>query len=222
VVDEVLAVGDAEFQKKAIGKMQDISSGGGRTVLFVSHNMGAINTLCTKTLLLQNGEKVNYGKTSDIIIEYLNINSTVISKHWKCDYIKDVPYFTEIIFNGINQNQPKLKLDISIKIEVPGDFNLPIIAFDILDNTEVPIFQAIAQDGLTLRKGINEKSLEIDLPPLIPGDYVLNAWIGAHNTITYHNVLRAIKFSVEEPPLLNWTFPFSKDHGHLIMNVDIK
>lgn len=55
VVDEVLAVGDAEFQKKAIGKMQDVSKGEGRTVLFVSHNMGSMQQLCTKGILLDNG-----------------------------------------------------------------------------------------------------------------------------------------------------------------------
>lgn len=55
VVDEVLAVGDAEFQKKAIGKMQDISRGEGRTILFVSHDLAAIKALCTKTILLKNG-----------------------------------------------------------------------------------------------------------------------------------------------------------------------
>ena len=52
VVDEVLAVGDAEFQKKAIGKMQDVSKGEGRTVLFVSHNMAAVRSLCTKKNML--------------------------------------------------------------------------------------------------------------------------------------------------------------------------
>jgi len=71
VVDEVLAVGDAEFQKKAIGKMQDISRSGGRTVLFVSHNMAAIQKLCTKCILLQNGRFIMQGKTEDVIQCYL-------------------------------------------------------------------------------------------------------------------------------------------------------
>jgi lipopolysaccharide transport system ATP-binding protein len=71
VIDEVLAVGDAEFQKKAIGKMQDISRGQGRTVLFVSHNMAAIQKLCTKCILLQNGKFVVQGKTENIIQYYL-------------------------------------------------------------------------------------------------------------------------------------------------------
>ena len=55
VVDEVLAVGDAEFQKKAIGKMQDLSTGEGRTVLFVSHNMASVKTLCDRGIVLENG-----------------------------------------------------------------------------------------------------------------------------------------------------------------------
>ncbi|WP_369753179.1 ABC transporter ATP-binding protein [Flavobacterium sp. WC2409] len=72
IVDEVLAVGDAEFQKKAIGKMQNISKKGGRTVLFVSHNMAAIQKLCTKCILLHNGKFVMKGKTEEVIKFYLN------------------------------------------------------------------------------------------------------------------------------------------------------
>ncbi|MDA8650895.1 ABC transporter ATP-binding protein, partial [Flavobacteriaceae bacterium] len=63
IVDEVLAVGDAEFQKKAIGKMQDISSGEGRTVLFVSHNMVIIKSICERAILLENGFVRNEGTT---------------------------------------------------------------------------------------------------------------------------------------------------------------
>jgi|TARA_R110002020_G_scaffold63136_3_gene168429 lipopolysaccharide transport system ATP-binding protein len=71
VVDEVLAVGDAEFQKKAIGKMQDISKGEGRTVLFVSHNMATIQNLCTRVMLLNNGTVDIVGKTEKVINHYL-------------------------------------------------------------------------------------------------------------------------------------------------------
>ena len=72
VVDEVLAVGDAEFQKKAIGKMQDISKGDGRTVLFVSHNMSTINSLCKNSIMLENGRIFKTGPTSEIIPYYLS------------------------------------------------------------------------------------------------------------------------------------------------------
>lgn len=72
VVDEVLAVGDAEFQKKAIGKMQDISSGTGRTVLFVSHNMGAVKNLCKTGVVLENGIVAYSGTANDAVDYYLS------------------------------------------------------------------------------------------------------------------------------------------------------
>lgn len=78
VIDEVLAVGDAEFQKKAIGKMQDISKEDGRTVLFVSHNMAAIQDLCTRTIILEEGALSFNGKVADGVNLYLN--SKKISK----------------------------------------------------------------------------------------------------------------------------------------------
>ena len=71
VVDEVLAVGDAEFQKKAIGKMQDISKEGGRTVLFVSHSMAAVRNLCTRAIVLEQGKTVFEGDTEEAINFYI-------------------------------------------------------------------------------------------------------------------------------------------------------
>jgi lipopolysaccharide transport system ATP-binding protein len=71
VVDEVLAVGDAEFQKKAIGKMKDVSQGEGRTVLFVSHNMASVKSLCTTGLILNNGMISYSGTADDAVSEYL-------------------------------------------------------------------------------------------------------------------------------------------------------
>lgn len=72
VVDEVLAVGDAEFQKKAIGKMQDVAKGEGRTVLFVSHNMTAVRNLCQTGVLLENGMIKNIGPIEDVVHSYLS------------------------------------------------------------------------------------------------------------------------------------------------------
>ncbi len=71
IVDEVLAVGDAEFQKKCLGKMKDVSEKDGRTILFVSHNMAAISKLCDTCLLMQHGKLVDYSKTNIIIDKYL-------------------------------------------------------------------------------------------------------------------------------------------------------
>jgi len=78
IVDEVLAVGDVEFQKKAIGKMKSISKEGGRTVLFVSHNMTTINTLCQKSILLENGRILKEGLTEDIIPYYLSSSQSEV------------------------------------------------------------------------------------------------------------------------------------------------
>jgi ABC-type polysaccharide/polyol phosphate transport system ATPase subunit len=74
VVDEVLAVGDAEFQKKCLGKMNDVSKGEGRTVLFVSHNMDSIEALCGNSMLLKNGTISNFDKTNNIIEQYIHQN----------------------------------------------------------------------------------------------------------------------------------------------------
>lgn len=71
IVDEVLAVGDVEFQKKCLGKMENVSQGG-RTVLFVSHNLNAIHSLCPKSIFLDKGSVVDFGKTGDIIYQYIN------------------------------------------------------------------------------------------------------------------------------------------------------
>lgn len=88
IIDEVLAVGDAEFQKKAIGKMQEISKGEGRTVLFVSHNLATIQDLCYKCILMDNGYIISYGNTEEIINEYQN-TINVVQKNDKVDTIFD-------------------------------------------------------------------------------------------------------------------------------------
>lgn len=81
VVDEVLAVGDAEFQKKALGKMQDISRGEGRTVLFVSHNMASIKNLCKSGILLKNGMIDYVGTAEDCVDRYVGAGASEIQDH---------------------------------------------------------------------------------------------------------------------------------------------
>ena len=86
VVDEVLAVGDAEFQKKAIGKMQDVSKGEGRTVLFVSHNMGAVKNLCKRGIVLNQGQVAFDGGVEEAVGYYTN--KDIAKKNWRkqiCD-----------------------------------------------------------------------------------------------------------------------------------------
>lgn len=85
IIDEVLAVGDAEFQKKCIGKMKDVA-GHGRTVLFVSHNMTAINSLCTRCIHLKNGYISSIGDSNEIVNKYLSAeNASLTEKQWAQD-----------------------------------------------------------------------------------------------------------------------------------------
>lgn len=76
IIDEVLAVGDAQFQKKCLGKMEDVSKNEGRTVLFVSHNMGVVSKLCNKGVLLQKGQILFAGKPNQVIEYYLSTQSS--------------------------------------------------------------------------------------------------------------------------------------------------
>lgn len=94
VVDEVLAVGDAEFQNKAIGKMQDVSRGEGRTVLFVSHNMGSVRRLCQTGILLNQGTIQTMGEIGDVIDTYVTesaVNSVEAGAVWHKDGLEDKP-----------------------------------------------------------------------------------------------------------------------------------
>ena len=118
VIDEVLAVGDAEFQKKAIGKMQDISRGEGRTVLFVSHNMAAVKSLCTKGLVLINGKVAMVGSTEQAVNYYLSQDSESMNmRTFSSKY--DKPEFTlhEIRLNAFGKSSED-PLDEYQKIEL--------------------------------------------------------------------------------------------------------
>ena len=83
VVDEVLAVGDAQFQKKCLGKMGEVSKNEGRTVLFVSHNMTAIKSLCRQAVLLEAGMIKSWGETGDVVDEYLKSTMTLHEQIWE-------------------------------------------------------------------------------------------------------------------------------------------
>ncbi|PIP86852.1 ABC transporter ATP-binding protein [Candidatus Campbellbacteria bacterium CG22_combo_CG10-13_8_21_14_all_36_13] len=103
IVDEVLAVGDAEFQKKSLGKLDSVSKESGRTILFVSHNMGAIQRLCKKTILLEKGQIKMFGNTERVIRKYLeNTNNDVRER--KFNVINSDLGITNIIINQNDQN----------------------------------------------------------------------------------------------------------------------
>jgi lipopolysaccharide transport system ATP-binding protein len=86
IVDEVLAVGDAEFQKKCLGKMNELGSKSGRTIVFVSHNMTSIKALCNKSIVLDKGRLIDVGSTNEVVKKYLDQGmSDVMNRHWDGD-----------------------------------------------------------------------------------------------------------------------------------------
>ncbi len=113
VVDEVLAVGDAEFQKKAIGKMKEVSQGQGRTVLFVSHNMESIRKLCPKSIILKTGQLIYYGDTRNAIKKYLSNKDENLSKKTYINKRTEELELNEIEIVNPNTTNKEVKIIIS-------------------------------------------------------------------------------------------------------------
>ncbi|MEA9413109.1 MULTISPECIES: ABC transporter ATP-binding protein [unclassified Flavobacterium] len=127
VIDEVLAVGDAEFQRKAIGKMQDISKGEGRTVLFVSHNMAAVETLCTRVICMEYGRICRDGNPTKVISDYLQ-SSTFSERMINFDSIANAKGNENILimYAAIENTSSTNKNDV-IDVTSSVDFKLKII-----------------------------------------------------------------------------------------------
>lgn len=132
VVDEVLAVGDADFQKKAIGKMQDVSKGEGRTVLFVSHNMTSIKALCKRGVILKNGMLVDDGPVDVVVTHYLRGDSEADNyKCWEVPEIgKDGFELLEIGVRPKNGNyNDVMRMDHDLELVIRYRLNRPIERF---------------------------------------------------------------------------------------------
>lgn len=141
IVDEVLAVGDAEFQKKCLGKMGDISKGEGRTVLFVSHNMAAVQGLCSTGIVLQNGLVTHKGDVNTIVNSYLNDNTINANKFInlkpnELNGIKSV----EILGRKKFQNHTDY---IKIKINFNKEINDCNVGIALINNNKVKVFTTV-------------------------------------------------------------------------------
>ena len=132
IVDEVLAVGDAEFQKKCLGKMGDISKGEGRTVLFVSHNMASVKLLCNQSLLLSNGLLQNTGQTDAIISEYKKMYNSITNQVHDFNSDNDFFILKEVYYENENKTDT-ISINNEIHITLVFDFKTSIsgIAFEI-------------------------------------------------------------------------------------------
>ncbi|MFC1840656.1 ABC transporter ATP-binding protein [Thermodesulfobacteriota bacterium] len=170
IVDEVLAVGDAEFQKKAIGKMQDVSKNEGRTVLFVSHNMGAVRNLCRTGILLENG-KIKASENIDALIS-LYLNQKADSKSI---------YFPENnTVKRIEAHQNNDKIVLTLEYESDKVIKQPNFGFVVYDNNGTPIFGTNPlQSGILSfedpkRRGVVK--VTISSPFLSDGYYPISIW----------------------------------------------
>lgn len=170
IVDEVLAVGDAEFQKKCLGKMGEVSKGEGRTVLFVSHNMGSILSLCNSAILLDNGKMRDFGKVSKITTLYLNDSSRLesfstaidekkIMQIIRAEIIKqeDESLIIELIVNSIKDK------NISIDCRVNNNLNI-CFAFASLGAIEM-------EKLVNVNRGRNSFKICLDISQLALGNY---------------------------------------------------
>ena len=132
VVDEVLAVGDAEFQKKAIGKMQDVSRGEGRTVLFVSHNMTSIKALCKRGVILQNGFLVDDGDVDTVVTHYLRGDNAIDNyKTWATPAVYNQGF--ELLEFGVRRKggsfHEPMRMDQDIEVVIRYRLTKPFDAF---------------------------------------------------------------------------------------------
>ena len=198
IVDEVLAVGDAEFQKKCIGKMGDISKGQGRTVLFVSHNMAAVKNLCQRGILLENGIIKFDGNVEDSITAYEDKNNSKVSLEYLGNNIIKKAILNESI-NNVKYNK-KFKLDVYFETkDIIKNLVLGIVVKDLHDveligiNNKHYILDRI--NSTDVLKG--KISLEIEKIKLMPGMYKLSIFLG--DSINDIEVITdAIKFVVSK------------------------
>ncbi|GAB3711834.1 ABC transporter ATP-binding protein [Flavobacterium koreense] len=135
IVDEVLAVGDAEFQKKCLGKMGDISKGEGRTVLFVSHNMAAVKSLCNTGIVLENGQIVTSGSIDNVVSRYMNNTSSENNFEQVADRKGSglIQFKNAIIFGNHEATNPFSGSSMTIKINLknPHKIKQSRIRFDM-------------------------------------------------------------------------------------------
>lgn len=203
VIDEVLAVGDAEFQKKAIGKMQDISKEGGRTVLFVSHNMAAVKSLCTRGIVMENG-KVKYDGDIDEALRVYNSDSnvSVSNVNWS---VENAPgnsnaKITSVKFDT-NGDFFYIENDIEVEIEYVNfiDNHSINVSISIFDDKEVYVLSSPNLKRIPLGKG-KYKSI-CSIPPnfLNKGKYFCTVLLVGNNLeiITQLDKIVAIELDEE-------------------------
>lgn len=205
IVDEVLAVGDAEFQKKALGKMKDVSNQEGRTVLFVSHNMTAIKNLCSRALAMEYGQIIGNGNTDNVVNRYLNDN---VSNELELSYDE---------FTGPGNNQvrvkgmkiiPKLnKNEDAVTIKTPIDIefefwnyeeNISInLSMHVYTIAEECVFN-VGTESKRLARGIHKGVCNIPANLMNDGIYKITMMIVGESSYALYNFDKGITLEINE------------------------
>jgi lipopolysaccharide transport system ATP-binding protein len=205
LVDEVLAVGDAQFQKKCLGKMGDVAEEG-RTVLFVSHNMAAMRSLCQRGILLEAGQLKRVGSMADCIQDYLS-DKTASAGSIVSHLSKPHPHIQidSITINGQENDEVHLSSDVrSLRIEVQGRLSQPMcleIEARIYDLYETPLafFSPGHQYGKTDLHPSGKFHLrrEMALPIMMHGQYDLTLYLTHPGKVIWVTIPRAVRLHAE-------------------------
>ena len=224
IVDEVLAVGDAEFQKKCLGKMKEVSTGTGRTVLFVSHNMPAVQSLCDTGVYLQSGAVTAFGPVTCVIDEYMSSSIAHRGLDWQrsskaCNSLLTI----EKVSIEILGVQPRHQLRCRLKLRSHAQFPGAIIAVDLHDHFGGWLMQAIPSvEPLIFNLNTDHCVIvDIELPPLIPGLYPVSIWVGSSLTSTLDWVREVVQFEIRSSPTYGRTIPHNPDRGFCVPNSSV-
>ncbi len=182
IVDEVLAVGDAEFQKKCLGKLGDVSKGEGKTVLFVSHNMAAIQKLCTTGIFLRHGLIYNSGSVGDIINDYLRVDSnnssfvqldqeSLTPEQRECGYAEAI-FIEDVGGNPLQQIPVGKYWQVRVKFRINKSLEHFIIAIGCSTASQVAVFTSFSS-AMELKPGSYEVVFTNDQLLLTTGNYSL-------------------------------------------------
>lgn len=207
IVDEVLAVGDAAFQKKCLGKMSETAKSG-RTVLFVSHNMHTIQDLCNRTILLEDGKIALDGTTSEVIKHYLqpemmktgesdlsnNFRTRKSPGKLRAKSIRILDRNDEICSTYEINDSLAIELDIANVTE-----NGFAVSFLIFNQQGALVYQVRSQDGNMITKNLGSTAtVRMTIPRLniIQGRYSVDVWIGNHLDLLEDHVESSISFEI--------------------------
>jgi lipopolysaccharide transport system ATP-binding protein len=192
IVDEVLAVGDAAFQKKCLGKMEDVSSKEGRTILFVSHQMGAVQKLCNKGILLQKGVLIESGEINSVVKNYLSFGNAMLNSTFSFPFKETNAAQTVRVelYSSNGELSPEVVIgeNWKVKVSIQAGTTLQniVTAVGIVSSGDLPIVTSWSRPE-TLKEGQNAITFSVDDLYLTPGIYKIVIGLSRGNEVLDYN-----------------------------------